>query len=229
MSSELPVSETCVFIPTLNEVATIGSVVEGFREQGFDNVLVYDGGSTDGTVDRARAQGARVTRGPGAGKGLALQRALETEIDTSYTVMIDGDGTYHPDEVDILLDSLTNGGYEHVIGNRFAGIEPGAMTVVNQVGNWMFNVLFAFVYQKWYADILSGYRAFTRESVESMTLTERGFGIETELTAQCAVDNIPTDVVPITYSPRPDGSNSKLSPLRDGAVICSALFRNRME
>ncbi|PSQ68391.1 MAG: hypothetical protein BRD29_04010 [Bacteroidetes bacterium QH_2_67_10] len=55
----MDLDDVCVLLPTMNEAATVGEVVEGFREQGFDNVLVIDGGSTDDTQTKARAAGAR--------------------------------------------------------------------------------------------------------------------------------------------------------------------------
>jgi dolichol-phosphate mannosyltransferase len=54
--------DVCVLIPTYEEGETIADVVAGFRDQGFDDVLVIDGGSSDGT----RTAPAR-PRGPGAG------------------------------------------------------------------------------------------------------------------------------------------------------------------
>ena len=41
--------DVCVLLPTLDEAETVGNVVDGFRDEGFENVLVIDGHSTDGT------------------------------------------------------------------------------------------------------------------------------------------------------------------------------------
>jgi dolichol-phosphate mannosyltransferase len=58
-----------------------------------------------------------------------------------------------------------------------------------------------------------------------MHLTADGFGIETEMAVECAKRGIPTTVVPITYYPRPAGSNTNLHPLRDGGIIFLELYR----
>jgi dolichol-phosphate mannosyltransferase len=58
-----------------------------------------------------------------------------------------------------------------------------------------------------------------------MTLTADGFGIETEMAVECARRDIPTAVVPITYYPRPSGSDTNLRPVRDGGIIFLELFR----
>jgi dolichol-phosphate mannosyltransferase len=138
--------------------------------------------------------------------------------------MADGDGTYLPGQADRMLDPLDDG-YEHVIGNRFADMEDGAMTKLNQVGNKLTNWLFASIHGESFEDILSGYRAFSRESFERLTLSADGFGIETEMAVECAKRGIPTAVVPITYLERPAGSNTNLHPIKDGGIIFLELFR----
>ncbi|TQR22035.1 hypothetical protein C9J85_02175 [Haloferax sp. wsp5] len=90
-------------------------------------------------------------------------------------------------------------------------MRPGAMTRLNRVGNRIINRAFAFIHGQDFRDILSGYRAFTRESFLDMTLTSDGFGIETEMAVECAKRGIKTTVVPTTYYPRPDGSDTNLA------------------
>ncbi|ELZ81564.1 glycosyltransferase (dolichyl-phosphate beta-D-mannosyltransferase) [Haloferax larsenii JCM 13917] len=58
-----------------------------------------------------------------------------------------------------------------------------------------------------------------------MTLTSDGFGIETEMAVECAKRGIKTTVVPTTYLPRPDGSDTNLHPVRDGGIIFLELYR----
>ena len=216
--------DVCVLIPTLNEAETIGDVVEGFFEQGFTNVLVVDGDSTDDTPSIAEANGARVVTQRGSGKGQAVREALEI-IEAEYVILVDGDGTYDPADAPDLLQPVISGKAEHVIGDRFAGMEAGAMSRFNQFGNRLINRAFRFVHGRDFQDILSGYRAFTKQSVEKFRLRATGFGIETELAVECAKHEVSTSVVPVTYHPRPDGSSTNLRPVRDGAVILVTLYR----
>ena len=73
-------------------------------------------------------------------------------------------------------------------------------------------------------DILSGYRAFTKESLEKMHLTESGFEIETEISSEVVHHNLRFEVVPTYYKKRP-GSPTKLNPIKDGAKILRAINR----
>ncbi|QSG11743.1 Glycosyl transferase family 2 [Halapricum desulfuricans] len=217
-------SDVCVLVPTYNEAAAIGDVVDGFREQGFEHVLVMDGGSSDRTREIAREHGAEVRQQTGSGKGQAVREAIAL-IEQPYVLLVDGDATYRPEDAPAMLDPLLDGDAEHVIGNRFADMEAGAMSRLNRVGNRLINSAFRFVHGRDFADILSGYRAFTTESVRRFALTADGFGIETEMAVECVKHGVPTEVVPITYQSRPDAADTNLNPFRDGAVILLTLYR----
>jgi dolichol-phosphate mannosyltransferase len=218
-------SEPCVLVPTLDEAETIGDVVADFRDAGYGNVLVMDGGSTDGTRKRATEAGARVVEQSGSGKGQAVREAVSEHVDAAYVLMLDGDGTYRAADAEAMLDPLRAGEAEHVIGDRFADMRSGAMTTLNRIGNRLINGAFGAIHGESFGDILSGYRAFTRDSFDRMHLTADGFGIETEMAVECAKRGVPTTVVPITYLPRPSGSNTNLHPVRDGGIIILELYR----
>lgn len=222
--AEIDRDAVCVLIPTLDEAATIEAVIEGFREHGYDRILVIDGGSTDGTADLARDAGARVREQSGSGKGQAVREAL-SYITAPYVLMVDGDGTYRPTDADRMVMPLVTGAADHVIGNRFADLQPGSMTRLNQVGNRLINRAYRVIHHREHHDILSGYRAFTRSSVERLELNADGFGIETELAVACVRAGIETTEVPITYRPRPDASQTNLRPIRDGGIIIFTLYR----
>jgi dolichol-phosphate mannosyltransferase len=215
--------EVCVLVPTYDEAETIGGVIAGFRREGFSNVLVVDGGSTDGTREIAEEHGARVVVQSGSGKGQAVREAVHY-VNLDYVLMVDGDGTYSPEDAHRMLEPLESG-YDHVIGNRFADMHDGSMTRLNKVGNRFTNWAFSLIHGDHYKDILSGYRAFSRESFERLNLTADGFGIETQMAVECAKHGVRTAVVPITYRPRPDGSDTNLHPIRDGGIIFLELYR----
>lgn len=133
--------DVCILIPTLNEGKTIGKLVTEFKKLGYNDVLVIDGNSTDNTVQEAKASGARVVTQYGKGKGAAVQQAFNM-IDKEITVMIDGDGTYLPEDVEKLIEPIRTGKADHVMGNRFARFEKGAFTRLNLLGNKMLNRAF---------------------------------------------------------------------------------------
>lgn len=214
--------EVCIFIPTMNESHTIGELICEFMSLGFSNILVLDGHSKDGTADIAREKGANVIMQTGKGKGQAVIQAFDI-IDSPYVIMIDGDGTYLPGEVNIIIDALAEGA-GHVIGDRFANPDKDAFTRLNKIGNRILNTLFGLAYGEWLSDILSGYRGFTRETISNMVLNQVGFEIETEITVECVRQEVDIKVVPITYLARAGGAATKLNPLTDGFRIGRTIF-----
>jgi dolichol-phosphate mannosyltransferase len=215
----------CVLLPAYNESETVGKVVAGFREEGFENILVIDGGSDDDTQEIARREGARVEVQSGSGKGQAIREGVQKFVDAPYVLLADADCTYRPEDARAMLKPLFDGDAEHVIGDRYGDIHEDAMTRFNDIGNSIFNWLFKAIHGEDFVDILSGYRAFTRKSFLRLQLRADGFGIETEMCVECARRDIPVSIVPITYLPRPDGSSTNLHPIKDGWIILVALYR----
>ena len=214
--------EVCILIPTLNEDLTIGEIVREFRELGYNHILVIDGNSTDNTVNISRESGANVRTQSGMGKGNAIIEAFEI-IEQPYILMLDGDGTYNPKDAEKMLSPLFSG-FDQVIGDRLINAEEGSFSHLNLFGNHMVNLLFKVAHSRDLNDILSGYRAFTRAAVQQMTLKEKGFEIETEISVESVRNGQRIKVVPIRYSRRP-GTVTKLSPFHDGIKIVSTIYR----
>jgi len=220
----LTTKDVCILIPTLNEEDAIAGVIGEFREMGFSDILVIDGNSRDRTRELAEGAGARVVVQSGHGKGQALKEAFDL-IKTDYIVMIDGDGTYLPAEVGLLLDPVFAGKADHVMGNRFANLQEGALTRLNSAGNRLINFFFRLIYAVPLNDILTGYRAFNRLSVDRLDLTMAGFEIETEMTVDSVKKGLVIAEVPITYRARTTGTKTKLNPFMDGARIIATIYR----
>lgn len=216
--------DVCVLIPTLNEEESIGPVITEFKSLGFESILVADGHSTDRTVEKARAAGARIFIQSGFGKGQALKEVFE-EIEEEFILLIDGDGTYLPSEAPLVLDPVLKGKADHVVGNRLGNVQGGALKRLNMFGNKMINLFFATIYRVHLTDILSGYRAFTREGIQRLDLSTPGFEIESEITIESVKKGLHIIEIPITYRPRPKGTKTKLHPFRDGLKIILTIFR----
>jgi dolichol-phosphate hexosyltransferase len=217
-------ADVCILVPTLNEAATIGQLIRDFRKEGFSNILVIDGNSRDGTGEIAEAEGARVVMQTGKGKGQAMIQAFGL-IESPYVLMVDGDGTYLVREARSVLKPVLEGRADHVIGNRLENYSPGAFTKLNLMGNRLINMFFDIAYGVKLKDILSGYRAFTLESVRELELNKTGFEIETEISVECILKKQRVEEVPITYLPRSEKGATKLNPVKDGFRIGSTIYK----
>ncbi len=217
-------ADICILIPTLNEAATIGQLIKDFRQEGFSNIFVIDGNSKDGTGKIAEAEGARVVMQTGKGKGQAMIQAFGL-IKSPYVIMVDGDGTYLARDAHSLIKPILEDRADHVIGNRLEKYSQGAFTRLNLVGNHLINMFFDVAYGVKLKDILSGYRAFTLESVKELELNKTGFEIETEISVECILKKQRVEEVPITYLPRSEKGSTKLNPVKDGFRIGSTIYK----
>jgi glycosyltransferase involved in cell wall biosynthesis len=207
-----------VLVPCHNEEAFVGKVVADFRAAlSKATVYVYDNASTDRTSDAARAAGAVVRREPLKGKGNVVRRMF-ADVEADIYVLVDGDATYHAASAPIMVQKLQSDLLDMVNGARVtqdaAAYRPG-----HRLGNRILTGIVALVFGNRIQDMLSGFRVFSRRFVKSFPALSTGFEIETELTVHALELRMPVDEVATPYGSRPDGSNSKLSTIRDGIRI----------
>jgi glycosyltransferase involved in cell wall biosynthesis len=208
-----------VLIPCYNEALTIASVVTGFAAELPDaHVYVCDNNSTDGTRGLAAAAGAIVLREKRQGKGYALASMLGM-VDADVYVLVDGDSTYPAEKVHELLAPLVAQQADHVVGARVAEDPRKAYRPMHSAGNRIVTFLVNRIFSTSLRDVMSGYRAFSRDVAENVPLLSGGFDVETEFTLQSLEKGFVLHEVPVPYRERPPGSMSKLSTVRDGIRV----------
>jgi glycosyltransferase involved in cell wall biosynthesis len=213
-----------VLIPCRNEAASVAHVVRDFRAALPDcTVYVYDNGSTDNTGELAAVAGAVVRREARPGKGGVVRRMF-ADIDADIYLLVDGDGTYDAARAPDLVATLVEGDLDMVTAVRNHEDRSGAYRRGHHFGNHAFNAFVGGLFGTRPADMLSGYRAFSRRFVKSFPGTALGFEIETELTVHALEQRLPTAEVPTRYFERHAGSKSKLATYRDGARILAKMI-----
>lgn len=214
--------EIVCIVPTLNESPTVFDVV--MKAKLFAHrVVVVDGHSADGTLENAMKAGADVILQDGKGKGMAL-RSVFDKIDGDIFVIIDGDATYDAMEIDELVQPILDGEADMVVGSRLRGrMEDGSITRVNMFGNELFNFLINILYNGDITDSQSGFRAMNRKAVDSISITSKGFEVETEITVKALKLGLRVKEIPITYKRR-RGSMSKLNSFKAGSRILKTII-----
>lgn len=207
-----------VLLPCYNEAAAIGPVVADFRRAlPGAKIYVYDNNSIDGTAQVAADAGAIVRRETRQGKGNVVRRMF-ADIDADIYVMADGDGTYEAAAAPRLIERLQRDCLDLVTGCRVSDA-TGAYRLGHRFGNKMLTGVVASIFGRNTCDMLSGYRVFSRRFVKSFPALSRGFETETELTVHALELRMPIADENTAYGERCEGSESKLSTLRDGARI----------
>lgn len=209
-----------VVIPTLNEESTISKVVKNFKENKLVNeVIVYDGNSTDRTRELAKRAKAKVFIQNGQGKGYAIREVFE-KINSDIYVLVDGDDTYPANNLIELIQPIIKNQADMVVGTRFNKIsEPGSVNTLHKVGNRIISKTLSIAFGRNLNDVLSGYRALNNKLAKTIKLNSKGFEVETELTIKSLMGDYKIAELPIKYKKRPKNSKSKLSSLGDGYLI----------
>jgi glycosyltransferase involved in cell wall biosynthesis len=213
-----------VIIPCLNEEATVGGVLEGFRAS-LPNASLYvvDNNSSDRTAQVALDHGATVLRETRPGKGFAVRKAFR-EVEADAYLMVDGDGTYSAADAKRMLDPILQGTADVVVGTRLGEDSRSEFRFINRIGNRILLRLLNAVFGAQVTDLLSGYRAMTREFVKQTPVLSVGFELETELSVLALERAFRTVEIPVNLRSRPHGSHSKISVIRDGLRILNAIF-----
>lgn len=220
----MPRPKIAILIPCYNEELTIAKVVRDFRAELPDaGIYVFDNNSTDRTVDRAAEAGAQIAHERRQGKGFVVQSMFE-QVEADVYVMVDGDDTYPASEVHKLLEPVLADNAEMVVGSRLMPSSGSDFRPLNKFGNGLFLQAINFVFKVKLSDVLSGYRAFSREFVKSIPIFGGGFETEVELTVKALARGYRIAEVPVRLTPRPEGSFSKIRIVQDGFVILNSIL-----
>jgi glycosyltransferase involved in cell wall biosynthesis len=166
-------------IPAYNEAGTIGDVVTE-ASQYVDEVIVVDDGSSDNTAQLADDAGATVVvHETNTGYGGALQTAFSeaNKRDVEHLVIIDGDGQHDIGDIERLVDVQRKTASEIVIGNRHGSDSETSMPLYRRFGlaiiNIMTNLSLGIVRpSKQITDTQSGFRAYSGDAVESLSMDQ---------------------------------------------------------
>ena len=218
-----------VIIPALNEELTIAKVVRDFRKElPQARIVVYDNNSTDKTALYAKKAGAEVITVFRRGKGRVMQHTFE-QINADIFVIVDGDDTYPAEDVNKLIEPIITHKADMVVGSRMGHFKKEKKRITHKIGNTIILWALKFCFPAEINDMLSGYRALSKELVRELNLITTGFAIETELTVKTLEAGYKIKEIPVEYRPRPKGSISKLDSVSDGIYILTTvleLFRD---
>jgi glycosyltransferase involved in cell wall biosynthesis len=200
-------ARTWVVIPMYNEGRVIQDVVAEVRRS-FPYVVCVDDGSSDESVESARAAGAVVVRHPiNMGQGAALQTGFDYAMsDPAMTevVTFDADGQHQVADAVGMVEKLHADDLDVVIGSRFLDDR----TEVARVRKLILKT--AAVYTRWTSgmaltDAHNGLRAIDRRLLERLRLRQNRMAHASELVDQIGRADVrwaeyPTHIIYSDYS-----------------------------
>lgn len=214
-----------VIIPCYNEAIAITKVVGDFRrELPGAQIWVYDNNSTDDTARLAHKAGAHVRHEQRRGKGNVV-RSMMRDIDADCYVMVDGDDTYPAEAAPEMVRLVLDEGYDMVNGDRLSTTYfEENKSVLHDLGNRLVRGMINLLFSSNVRDIMTGYRAMGFGFTKTLPVLSRGFELETEMTIHALDKNMKLIEVPVAYRDRPEGSQSKINSVVDGAKVIGMIF-----
>jgi len=216
-----------VVIPCFNEAATILDLIDRVRSSPVESkqIIVVDDGSSDGTRellqelkaddlivllhDRNRGKGAALCTGFAAARG-------------QISIVQDADLEYDPAEYPLVIGPIVQGKADVVFGSRFQGAAPHRVVYFwHRVGNGFLTLFSNMLTDLNLTDMETCYKAFRTEIIQSISIREKRFGFEPEITAKLARRRCRIYEVGISYYGRTYDEGKKIG-WRDGfrAIWC---------
>jgi len=217
-----------VVIPCHNEEQTVGEIVKRTLEVPLEcdrEVIVVDDGSTDHSsrVVKTFPQVKLIVHKIRRGKGSAIRTGMENSAG-DIIVIQDADLEYLPEDIPRLVQPILNGKAEIVYGSRFKGSIKG-MSRRHWFGNKVLTLATCLLYLTWVTDVMTGHKAFKKETIRNLDLKSSGFGFELEITARVLQRGYRIHEIPIHYRYRRSG-RTKISWI-DGFKSLFWLLRSR--
>jgi glycosyltransferase involved in cell wall biosynthesis len=212
-----------VVIPCYNEEDGVRQVI-GRMPSAVDEIVVVDNNCTDATAEVARGLGARVVAEKTPGYGAAYKAGLKAAT-SDVIVTMDGDGTYPPEQITQLVDTLVDRGWEFLSASRFPLSNGESMGLTNRVGNWVLTIAAAVLFFKPIRDSQSGMWVFRRPVLGRLRLTSDGMAFSEEIKLEALTRGVRFGESHIPYGARI--GEVKLQKWRDGWDNLSFLVRKR--
>jgi len=225
---DLPLApRVSIVVPALNEAENIPLVLP--RIPGEYEIVLVDGGSTDGTIEAARAcrPDARIISQQRRGKGEAIECGVAAATG-DIIVTLDSDGSQRPEEIGLFVAALVDGA-DFVKGSR--SIEGGGstdFTPLRALGNHFLGGVANTLFGSSYSDITYGYNAFWHSEADRILGGGDGFEGELLMPIRAAQADLTVAEVPCQEDARIHGE-STLRPFRDGWRILKMFVRERVE
>jgi glycosyltransferase involved in cell wall biosynthesis len=202
-----------VILPVVNEAENLKMLIPRLialldRERLTYEIIVIDGGSTDGTRGTAQELGARVVGERRRGYAGAMETGI-AEARGDYVLTLDADQSHDPDFIVKMWRARTRA--DIVVASRYALGGIAYSDFIRRATSWLLNNVLRRILSMPVRDMSSGYRLYRREALANLELKSSNFEVQEEILVKAYASGFSVVEVPFTYFPRGAGrSHAKL-------------------
>jgi glycosyltransferase involved in cell wall biosynthesis len=222
-----------IIMPVYNEESTVLSAIAAVLSVEYPcdiELIVVDDGSTDGTwarLSQVYDKRIRVQRHEkNLGKGAALLSAAAVATG-SHLLPFDADLEYDPEDIPRLIKPVLSGRCTVVYGARLFGYNTVYRSYRYAVGNRTLTLAANILFDAHISDLHTCMKLMPVVVLKDPELRERGFGLDTEITALLLKQGIRPFEVPISYYGRSHAEGKKIT-WRDAVICLRILLRVRV-
>ena len=206
-------------IPAFNEEKNIAKVIVKLKKIS-DEIIVCNDGSTDLTGEIAENLGVIVINhkqnlGYGAGINSIIKKSKE--IDTDILVTFDADGQHKVEDVKKVIEPIKNGDADLVIGSRFLSKAKEKIPEYRKIGINIITKVTNAGLKKKITDSQSGFRAYSKDLISKLDISDMGMGISTEILIKTNSLGFRITEIPITILY--EGKTSTQNPISHGTSV----------
>tara|TARA_B100001179_G_scaffold103524_1_gene73612 strand:+ start:64 stop:999 length:936 start_codon:yes stop_codon:yes gene_type:complete len=211
-------------IPAYNEEKNIAMIITKLKKI-TDSIIVCDDGSTDLTGEIARNLGVLVMSHPkNLGYGAAIHSLFlkAKELDSDVLITFDADGQHRIEDINSVVKPIKDKVADIVIGSRFLDKKSKEMPNYRKLGIKLITKITNMSVKEKLTDSQSGFRAYSKKTLEKITPSDEGMGVSTEILIKSSNLGLVIAEVPIKINY--GGDTSTHDPVSHGtSVILSTL------
>lgn len=206
-----------------NEIDGMKVIMPRIKKEWYDELIIVDGGSTDGTIEYAREHGYFIFVQKDEGAGAAFLEAVD-KATGDIVITFSPDGNSIPEKMPELVEKIKEG-YDMVIASRYyKGAKSEDDDIVTAFGNRMFTSVINLLFGANITDSLVMYRAFKREMVKELKINTKTTSWGTQFLIRAIrrkkkIGEIPAD------EPARIGGIRKMHPLKNGIAELGRIVR----
>ncbi len=212
-----------IFVLTLDEIDGVSAIMPKVKKEWADQIVLVDGGSTDGTIEKAKELGFDVIHQKNKGEGNACRVGTDA-TESDFVMFFSPDGNDVPTDIPKLIQK-TKEGFDVVHISRFGkeSISEDA-NWLERFGNNMFTFLVNSFFGGTYTDALNGFRIIKRKLWDELKTDAQFLNIEQQTCIRLAKRKIPIYEIE-GMEPKRIGGERKMRPLTTGAQLSYQIIK----